>query len=163
MAKTRPYLFYDTAVSLCHECLRRVEAKQVIQDGEVWMYKWCPEHGTTKVLIASDADYWRRAREVYIKPPEMPRRFNTEMKYGCPYDCGLCPDHMQHSCLTIVEINDHCNLQCPICYAESGPARIEHRSLDEVRRMLDAIIANEGEADVVQISGGEPTLHPAFF
>jgi Predicted Fe-S oxidoreductases len=70
---------------------------------------------------------------------------------------------MQHSCLTIVEINDHCNLQCPICYAESGPARIEHRSLDEVRRMLDAIVANEGEADVVQISGGEPTLHPAFF
>ena len=70
---------------------------------------------------------------------------------------------MQHSCLTIVEINDHCNLQCPICYAESGPARSEHRSLDEVRRMLDAIIANEGEADVVQISGGEPTLHPAFF
>lgn len=29
--------------------------------------------------------------------------------------------------------------------------------------MLDAIVANEGEADVVQLSGGEPTLHPQFF
>jgi len=29
--------------------------------------------------------------------------------------------------------------------------------------MLDAVIASEGEADVVQISGGEPTLHPDFF
>lgn len=29
--------------------------------------------------------------------------------------------------------------------------------------MLDAIVGNEGEADVVQISGGEPTLHPEFF
>jgi len=163
MAKTRPYLFYDTAVSLCHECLRRVEAKQVIQDGEVWMYKWCPEHGTTKVLIASDADYWRRAREVYIKPPEMPLRFNTEMRFGCPYDCGLCPDHMQHSCLTIVEITDHCNLACPICYASSGPHRPGYRDLATIEKMFDAIVANEGEPDVVQISGGEPTLHPDFF
>jgi hypothetical protein len=29
--------------------------------------------------------------------------------------------------------------------------------------MLDAVVANEGEPDVVQISGGEPTLHPEFF
>lgn len=29
--------------------------------------------------------------------------------------------------------------------------------------MLDAIVASEGEADVVQLSGGEPTLHPQFF
>jgi 7,8-dihydro-6-hydroxymethylpterin dimethyltransferase len=29
--------------------------------------------------------------------------------------------------------------------------------------MLDAIVANEGEPDVVQISGGEPTVHPQFF
>ncbi len=163
MAKTRPYLFYDTAVSLCHECLRRVEAKQVIQDGQVWMYKWCPEHGSSKVLIASDAEYWRRAREVYIKPPEMPLRFNTEMKYGCPYDCGLCPDHMQHSCLTIVEITDHCNLACPVCYASSGPHRPGYRDLATIEKMFDTIVGNEGEPDVVQISGGEPTLHPDFF
>jgi uncharacterized radical SAM superfamily Fe-S cluster-containing enzyme len=70
---------------------------------------------------------------------------------------------MQHSCLSIVEINDHCNLNCPICYAESGTHRPEQRSLDEIRRMLDVIVANEGEPDVVQISGGEPTLHPQFF
>ncbi|MES1192242.1 MAG: radical SAM protein [Steroidobacter sp.] len=163
MAKARPYLFYDTAVSLCEVCLRRIEAKQVIKDNQVWMYKWCPEHGRSKVLIASDATYWRQAREVYIKPPEMPHRFNTEMAYGCPYDCGLCPDHMQHSCLTIVEITDHCNLQCPICYASSGPHREQYRNLATIKRMFDAIVANEGEPDVVQISGGEPTLHPQFF
>ena len=163
MPKVRPYLFYDTAVSLCVECLRRVEAKLVIQDGQVWMYKWCPAHGQSKVLIASDAAYWRAGREIYIKPPEMPLRFNTPMEYGCPYDCGLCPDHMQHSCLTIVEITDHCNLRCPICYADSGPHRKGYRDLATIERMLDAVVANEGEPDVVQISGGEPTLHPEFF
>jgi hypothetical protein len=29
--------------------------------------------------------------------------------------------------------------------------------------MLDAIVRNEGRPDVVQISGGEPTIHPDFF
>ena len=163
MPKVRPYLYYDQTISLCEHCLRRVEAKHVIRDGEVWLYKWCPEHGASKVLIATDAAYWRLGREVYIKPPEMPLKFNTEMHWGCPYDCGLCPDHMQHSCLTILEVTDHCNLACPVCYADSGPHRPTHRSLATIERMLDAIVANEGEPDVVQISGGEPTTHPDFF
>ena len=79
MPKLRPYLYYDHVVSLCEHCLRRIEGKQVIQDGRVWLHKWCPQHGASKVLLASDADYWRRAREVYLKAPEMPARFNTDM------------------------------------------------------------------------------------
>ena len=163
MAKTRPYLYYDHVVSLCETCLRRVEGKQVIRDGQVWMYKWCPEHGASKVLISTDAAYWRLGRETYIKPPEMPERFNTPMRWGCPYDCGLCPEHMQHSCLTILEVTDRCNLRCPVCYANSGPEHGRHRTLAEIEVMLDAIVANEGQPDVVQLSGGEPTLHPEFW
>ena len=53
------------------------------------------------------------------------RHYNTPIRYGCPYDCGLCPDHEQHCCLTLVEITDACNLTCPICYAESGPHRTD--------------------------------------
>jgi uncharacterized radical SAM superfamily Fe-S cluster-containing enzyme len=162
-AKLRPYLFYDSAVSICSTCLARVEAKILLKDERVFLEKWCPEHGRERVLIADDAAYYRKAREVFIKAPEMPRRFNTEQRWGCPYDCGLCPEHMQHSCLTLVEITDHCNLRCPICYADSGPHRPGFRDLATVERMLDAVVANEGEPDVVQISGGEPTLHPDFF
>ena len=160
----RPYLFYDTAVSICPQCYRRAEAKIVFQDGQVLMQKWCRQHGHSTVLVADDIDYWRRGREVFLKKAEMPQRFNTPMKWGCPYDCGLCPDHQQHSCLSILELNDACNLDCPICYAGSGRARAtEHKPLAQVLAMLDNVIANEGEADVVQISGGEPTLHPDFW
>jgi len=162
-AKVRPYLFYDSAVSVCSTCLVRVEAKILLKDEKVYLEKWCPEHGRERVLIADDVDYYRKSREVFIKAPEMPRRFNTEQRWGCPYDCGLCPEHMQHSCLSLVEITDHCNLRCPICYADSGPHRPGYRDLATVERMLDAVVANEGEPDVVQISGGEPTLHPDFF
>ncbi|MCK9383150.1 MAG: radical SAM protein [Nevskia sp.] len=161
--KTRPYLFYDTTSALCTNCLRVIEAKILFKEGRVYMDKWCPAHGTERVLIADDEAYYRSCREVFIKPPELPQRFNTAMTYGCPYDCGLCPDHMQHACLTVLEVTDHCNLSCPVCYAESGPTRLSHRPLAVIETMLDAVVANEGEPDVVQISGGEPTLHPDFF
>jgi len=161
--KTRPYRFYDTAVSLCPECLRRVDAKIVFQEGCVWMHKRCPEHGFQKVLIADDIGFYRRAREVYIKPPEQVLQCNTPVKWGCPYDCGICPDHEQHGCTLVVEITDNCNLRCPTCYAESSPERLTHRSVEQVCAMLDRAVANEGNPAIVQISGGEPTLHPQLF
>jgi uncharacterized radical SAM superfamily Fe-S cluster-containing enzyme len=163
MAKTRPYLFYDVAISICSTCYRKVEAKTVFQDGNVYLLKRCPQHGPERVLIADDIDYYRRCREIFIKPPEMPQVYNTPVKWGCPYDCGLCTDHEQHSCLTLVEICDYCNLRCPVCYAASGPERQQFRTLPQIEQMLDAVVRNEGHPDVVQLSGGEPTMHPDFF
>jgi len=163
MAKTRPYLFYDVAISICSACYRKVEAKTVFQDGNVYLLKRCPQHGSERILIADDVDYYRRCREVFIKPPEMPQVYNTPVKWGCPYDCGLCTDHEQHSCLTLVEICDYCNLRCPVCYAASGPERQQFRTLPQIESMLDAVVRNEGHPDVVQLSGGEPTMHPDFF
>lgn len=161
--RVRPYLYYDVALSICSTCYRKVEGKIVFENGNVYMLKRCPQHGSEKVLMADDVDYYRRCREVFLKPPEMPNYYNTPVKWGCPYDCGLCTDHEQHSCLTLIEIADHCNLSCPICYSASGPERKEFRTLDQVERMLDAVVRNEREPDVIQISGGEPTLHPDFF
>jgi uncharacterized radical SAM superfamily Fe-S cluster-containing enzyme len=161
--KIRPYLFYDTTTSVCSACLHPVEAKIVFKDDKVYMDKWCTAHGAERVLVSDDVEYYRLCREVFVKHPEMPQTFNTRMEYGCPYDCGLCPDHMQHSCLSIVEITDNCNLNCPVCYAESGTHRQVHKPFEEVVAMLDAVVANEGEADVMQLSGGEPTLHPRFW
>ena len=160
--KNRPWLFYDTTASLCSACYIRVEAKIIIEADRVYLEKWCPTHGFERTLICDDAEYYRLCREVYVKHPEMPEQCNTEMKLGCPFDCGLCPDHMQHSCLSVLEITEKCDLACPVCYADSSPGK-QHRPLAEVIAMLDAVVANEGEPDVVQISGGEPTLHPDFF
>jgi uncharacterized radical SAM superfamily Fe-S cluster-containing enzyme len=158
----RPYLFYELTNSLCHHCLRKVEAKVLFQDDKVYLQKWCPEHKMSRVLISTDVEYYKLSRQT-LKPGQMPRKFNTPIQYGCPYDCGLCPDHEQHSCLTLIEVTDQCNLTCPICYSESSPQRLSHRSLEQIEFMLDCCVRNEGEPDVVQISGGEPTIHPDFF
>lgn len=159
---TRNYTYYDFTLSLCPQCLKRIDAKIVFEDDKVYMLKRCPEHGRSKVLIADDIEYYKNLRN-YNKPSETPYKFNTKTDYGCPYDCGLCPDHEQHSCLTVVEVTDRCNLACPTCYAGSSPSYGRHRTLAEVKQMLDTIVANEKEPDVVQISGGEPTIHPQFF
>ena len=161
--KVRPYLYYDVALALCSRCLRKVEGKVLFQDGKVLLEKRCPEHGRERVLVADDVEYYKRCREVFIKPPEQPQHNQTPIRYGCPYDCGLCPDHEQHSCLALIEVTDACNLRCPVCYAESGPHRPDFRPLELIERMMDALVKSEGTADVVQISGGEPTLHPQFF
>ncbi|MBC7865697.1 MAG: radical SAM protein [Bacteroidia bacterium] len=158
----RNWIYYDYTISLCSSCLRRVSAKIVFMDNNVYMLKNCPDHGHEKVLIATDIEYYKRLRN-YNKRSEIPHRFNTPTLHGCPYDCGLCPDHEQHSCLTVLEITDRCNLTCPTCYAESSPTAGRHKTLEEVCKMLDLIVGNEKEPDVVQLSGGEPTLHPQFF
>lgn len=158
----RNYIYYDYTISLCPECLKRIDAKIVFEDNNVFMLKRCPEHGNSKVLIADDKEYYKNIRN-YNKPSETPYKFNTETHFGCPYDCGLCPDHEQHSCLTVIEITDRCNLSCPTCYAGSSPTHGRHRTFAEVKMMLDTIVENEREPDVIQISGGEPTLHPQFF
>lgn len=159
---TRTYTYYDYTLSLCPECLKRIDAKIVFENDKVYMLKRCPEHGNSKVLIADDIAYYKNIRN-YNKPSETPYTFNTKTHYGCPYDCGLCPDHEQHSCLTVIEVTDRCNLTCPTCYAGSSPSYGRHRTLDEIKQMLDTIVKNEKEPDVVQISGGEPTIHPQFW
>ncbi len=158
----RKYTYYDFTISLCPHCLKRIEAKIVFEDEKVYMLKTCKEHGFFKVLIATDVEYYKSTRN-YNKPSETPLKFNNKVHYGCPYDCGLCTDHEQHSCLTLIEVTDRCNLSCPTCYAMSSPRYGRHRTLAEIEQMLDIIVASEGEPDVVQLSGGEPTIHPQFF
>ena len=134
-------------------------AKILIEGDAVYYQKRCGQHGVQKTLVSTDAAYWRQQRD-WLKPGDIPLAFQSRTDYGCPFDCGLCPDHEQHSCLALIEINEHCNLTCPVCFADSAPARSKQLDLATIEKMLDALVASEGEPDLLQISGGEPTLHP---
>jgi uncharacterized radical SAM superfamily Fe-S cluster-containing enzyme len=162
LRRSRPYLFYGQTTSLCDLCQTLVPAKICIEGDNVYYEKRCKTHGMRKALISTDARFYRWQRE-FLKPGDKPLSFQSRTEFGCPYDCGLCPDHEQHSCLALIEINEACNLTCPICFADSSPQRTKHLPLATIDKMLDAIVASEGEPDLVQLSGGEPTLHPQFF
>jgi len=159
LRKSRPYVFLGQTTSMCETCLELVPAK-IIQIGDAVFYqKRCHEHGVQRTLISSDAAYWKLCRD-YLKPGDVPLKFHTRIDKGCPYDCGLCPDHEQHSCLALIEVNGECNLACPTCFASSSPQLSTRRSLAQIEAMLDLLVASEGQPDLLQISGGEPTLHP---
>src|SRR3954471_20067624 len=160
--KAAHYLFHGQTTSLCEECLELVPAKVIIEDDKVFYLKRCRAHGVQKTLISDDVEYWRQ-QKLWIKPGDRPLTTQTRTEAGCPFDCGLCPDHEQHSCLAIIEINEACNLACPVCFANATNIHGKHRSVAEIERMLDVLVESEGEPDLVQLSGGEPTIHPDFF
>jgi len=160
--KAAPYVFHGQTTSLCEACLEPVAAKIIIEDGCVYYLKRCLSHGVQKTLISDDVDYWRQ-QKLWIKPGDRPLEAQTRTEAGCPFDCGLCPDHEQHSCLALIEVNQACNLACPVCFADAADLNGSHRPLAEIEAMLDALVRSEGEPDLVQFSGGEPTIHPEFF
>ncbi len=160
--KAAPYIFHSQTTSLCETCLEPVAAKVIIEDGSVYYLKRCLTHGVQKTLISDDLSYWRGQKD-WLKPGDRPLTAQTRTEAGCPFDCGLCPDHEQHSCLAIVEINSACNLACPVCFADAENVHGAHLPLSVIEGMLDALVESEGEPDLVQLSGGEPTIHPQFF
>ena len=153
------HIMIGTTDSLCPECMTVVPAKIITRGQRVYFRKKCPQHGVREDFVCSDARWWDRGEGHTASVLPLVR--STESDKGCPHDCGLCEEHEQHTCIGLVELTDRCNLSCPMCFASSGPSGKDH-SLDDIIASLDRLIECEGHAEVCQLSGGEPTLHPQF-
>jgi 7,8-dihydro-6-hydroxymethylpterin dimethyltransferase len=151
------YVFYELTRSICPECRRVVDGHVLIRDNKVYMRRRCPDHGVFEGLTDGDAELYTSSSK-FNKPGTIPLAFASEVKEGCPHDCGLCPDHQQHACLGIIEVNSACDMACPLCFAEAAPGF--NLTLEEVEDILDRFIATEGNPQVLQFSGGEPSIHP---
>jgi uncharacterized radical SAM superfamily Fe-S cluster-containing enzyme len=151
------YVFYELTRSICPECRRVIDAQILLRDNKVYMRKRCPEHGMFEALVYGDAQAYT-ANSKFNKPGTIPLQYTTPVEHGCPHDCGLCPDHQQHACLGIIEVNSACNMDCPLCFADAGAGF--NLTLAEVESILDHFVATEGNPEVVQFSGGEPSIHP---
>jgi len=155
----RDHTFLGTTQSLCPECLALVPAKIISRGRRVYFRKTCPTHGVREDFVCSDVGLYDQMQ--YSLPGKLPRQFGTVPARGCPYDCGLCTEHEQHTCVGLVEMTSACNLKCPMCFASSGPGGT-HLSFDACRVAIDRLVEAEGRPEVLQLSGGEPTIHPEF-
>ena len=153
------HTFLGTTQSLCPQCLTLVPAKIIARGGRVYFRKRCPTHGVREDYVCSDVEQYDRLE--YCVPGRIPRQVGVEPDRGCPFDCGLCTEHEQHTCVGLVEITESCNLKCPMCYAASGPGG-KHLSFEDCVRAIDRLVEVEGRPEVLQLSGGEPTIHPEF-
>jgi uncharacterized radical SAM superfamily Fe-S cluster-containing enzyme len=148
--------------SICPHCRTVLDAELHERDGRVFLRRECPDHGAIEALAYGDAERWRAVQR-FDRPGASPLLRQTAAELGCPSDCGICPEHAQHTCLGVIEVNTACNLDCPVCFAESGTGHQADGyslSLEQVEAMLDAFVAAEGRPEAVQLSGGEPSIHP---
>ncbi|MCF7861525.1 radical SAM protein [Candidatus Woesearchaeota archaeon] len=157
----RDYIFHESTTSMCPECMKTVPAKIILKDNSVYIQKNCEKHGLQYEILEEDQEYHLKKRE-YDKPGTG-TPVQTKINKGCPNDCGLCPEHDQHTCIGLIEVTLNCNLGCKTCYADSFVDKdTSHTlSMDQISKMLDFFIETEGgEAEIVQLSGGEPAIHP---
>jgi len=149
-----------TTTSLCARCKRTVPAELWRRGEQVVMVKTCPEHGPAEVVVSSDARWYE---QVMAYPPELQApAARKDVSQGCPYDCGPCTKHEQRLQLPIVPITSACNLDCPICYTHNKNAGAWHMSEEELRALLRHLRLAAPERRIINLTGGEPTQHPAF-
>ena len=151
--------------SLCPECLRVIPAELYEEDGRVMMRKRCPDHGDWKDLYWGDVgSYLQNERWAFDNGCGLSNP-NIQGESNCPFTCGVCGSHINHTILGNVDLTNRCNLHCPICFANAdATGYVYEASLEQVRMMLTTLRDERPVAGrIVQFSGGEPTLHPRFF
>lgn len=146
--------------SLCRVCKAGVEAHvTATPDGQVWMNKHCAEHGAERVRLSTNATWYERTRA--IRPIDAPPKHARPVEHGCPFDCGPCEQHTQKVRMPVVTITSACDLDCPICYVHNKNRDAFHMSPSEFARVLDRLVeAYDGDVDLINLTGGEPLLHP---
>lgn len=151
---SEPLILSETQ-SLCPVCLKLLTAQRVLKGNQVYLEKNCPEHGNYSTVIwRGEPDFvsWERP-----KTPSYPQNPVTECERGCPFDCGLCPEHRQHTCTALLEITQNCNLGCPVCFASSEKKSQPDPEHKEIKKWCQAVMQASGPRNI-QLSGGEPTM-----
>lgn len=158
---TREYskhIYYGLTKGLCRVCKRSVDVKIQFEDDKVYFAKFCPDHGHERVVVANSVAWYVDA--LSFVSPHTPPKQTKPVKEGCPFDCGPCASHQQKTYMPVVPITSACNLDCPICYTVNKNEDAHMLSNEGFQRILDALKAQHDDLDIINFTGGEPTLHP---
>ena len=153
------HVYYALTKSLCGTCKTAVDAKVVFEDDAVWFDKFCPAHGHQRCRVSSSVEWYLDALS-FIAPNTPPKRISKPVTDGCPFDCGACPSHQQKVYLPVIPITSACNLDCPICYTINKNDGAHQMSTEDLSRILTHLAEDHDEVDIINFTGGEPTLHP---
>ena len=161
--------YYKKTKSICPECMDKLDAIIVEEDGEIWMKKSCPEHGDYKDKLSSDPKYykwthygtdeWSFEKDGETNPPDV----KGKDPRGCPYNCGLCEDHISTCQLALIDLTNRCNMNCNFCYANVNKAGyLVEPSLEEIDRVMKHFRSKPIPPVAIMFTGGEPTVRKDF-
>ncbi len=162
--------------SLCPQCLRNVPATVVRVGEEIQLHRICSDHGAFAAVINSnDRFYYLSVGAAAIG--DLPVASQNPSAVGLPVlptgaadggrGCGGAGcggvEHLS-TCIALIEIVNSCNLACPVCFANSPHEHhVDALAFSEFRKRVLAVTGRKGKIDILQLSGGEPTIHPQFF
>jgi uncharacterized radical SAM superfamily Fe-S cluster-containing enzyme len=153
-----------TVETLCPDCGSKIIGRVFDWRGDVFMEKTCSEHGyfrdrvTTNTALYLKLQKWAFAEGRGLENPQVTGAMD------CPTDCGICNMHQSHTLLGQVDLTNRCNLACPICFANSSVAGYVYEpGFEEIVQLLRNLRDyRPTPASAVQLTGGEPTIHPDF-
>ena len=92
--------------------------------------------------------------QILVKPGQVPKYISIPDFKGCPESCGLCPEHQQHTCLPVIEINSDCDLNFWVCLKKSKnlSSYLFHNSPGTYSRVKEC----EEEVDVINPAAANP-------
>jgi len=161
--------YYQKTRSVCPECLQTIDAEVVEEKDEIWLKKTCPEHGDFKDKLSSSARYykwthyktneWSFEKDGEANPPDC----EAKDPRGCPYNCGICPEHLSTCSLLLIDLTNRCNFNCNFCYANVQKAGyLIEPSLEDIERVMAHFRNKPIPAPAIMFTGGEPTVRADF-
>jgi uncharacterized radical SAM superfamily Fe-S cluster-containing enzyme len=161
-AQGRALSVQGQTTSLCETCLALVPAKIISEATTSSISSAAAKHGVQKTLISDDLGYWK-AQKDWLKPGDRPLGVHTRTEHGCPLRLRPLPRPRAASPAWRSSRSTRPATSPARSVRRRSVKREAHRPLAEIEQMLDVLVASEGEPDLVQISGGEPTIHPQFW
>jgi len=144
---------------MCRECRALVPGRVLEDEGAVYQERLCPECGRSRARIADSVEWYARMMKTTVKC-RTPSQPGHQTEKGCPWDCGPCSFHANACHLPVFSVTNACNMNCPICFTYNRPDRKYFMTRDALRRLLDQLIERTGPLDLINVTGGEPSLHP---
>lgn len=160
-----------TRCPICRdECPGEVWKVGAAEKQRVLLRRTCAQHGASETCIASDARFYWLAQgdpqnaccggNACSAGDEVVR--GTLGRNAAPGEFAGKVEKLS-TCLALIEIVNSCNLACPTCFADSPrDPHVDAVPLAELQARIQGVIERKGGIEILQLSGGEPTLHPQF-
>ncbi len=150
--------------SLCPRCLKVIDAHVYEKDGKILMQKSCEEHGEFDDVYWSDANLYKEFERWLFQDNEGTAGIQlTPSERGCPFDCGLCPEHKSSTMLALIDLTNRCNQRCPICFANAAVSGYLYEpTMEQLKDMMKLLRSEVPPCPAIQFAGGEPTLRENF-
>ena len=160
---------------VCHaDCPAEVWKVGDAKQQRVMLRRRCAEHGEAEACIASDARfYWLAQGEpenaccggnaCAASDGAVKGTLGRNAAGVGEMEDGKSKTEKLSTCLALIEIVNSCNLACPTCFADSPrSSQVDAIPLADLQRRIQGVIDRKGGIEILQLSGGEPTLHPQF-